>query len=279
MDGRYITEMKKQARRFGVNLIPGSFAETCGEKVKNTCALIDRSGEVAGSYSKVHLMDAIGIRESDAAVPGDKLGVFDTDFGRIGLMVCFDLRFPEQPRSMVLQGADIIFCAASFPTGSPLPPRTDHWDLLVQSTALLNLTWTCAVNQFGSICGGTENPFGRSMVVDPWGIVTASALGRRDIVYATLDMQHQKEIRGLIIGENNIVSLLGVLCGILPGIGLTGLVLRVCESEMMAYPSRPAALSVVLASVVTYVFSLLIQLLLTRKVRGIDMVEALKSVE
>ena len=202
MDGRYITEMKKQARRFGVNLIPGSFAETCGEKVKNTCALIDRSGEVAGSYSKVHLMDAIGIRESDAAVPGDKLGVFDTDFGRIGLMVCFDLRFPEQPRSMVLQGADIIFCAASFPTGSPLPPRTDHWDLLVQSTALLNLTWTCAVNQFGSICGGTENPFGRSMVVDPWGIVTASALGRRDIVYATLDMQHQKEIRGRVATWN-----------------------------------------------------------------------------
>lgn len=202
MDGRYITEMKKQARRFGVNLIPGSFAETCGEKVKNTCALIDRSGEVAGSYSKVHLMDANGIRESDAAVPGDKLGVFDTDFGRIGLMVCFDLRFPEQPRSMVLQGADIIFCAASFPTGSPLPPRTDHWDLLVQSTALLNLTWTCAVNQFGSICGGTENPFGRSMVVDPWGIVTASALGRRDIVYATLDMQHQKEIRGRVATWN-----------------------------------------------------------------------------
>ena len=202
MDGRYITEMKKQARRFGVNLIPGSFAETCGEKVKNTCALIDRSGEVAGSYSKVHLMDAIGIRESDAAVPGDKLGVFDTDFGRIGLMVCFDLRFPEQPRSMVLQGADIIFCAASFPTGSPLPPRTDHWDLLVQSTALLNLTWTCAVNQFGSICGGTENPFGRSMVVDPWGIVTASALGRRDIVYATLDMQHQKEVRGRVATWN-----------------------------------------------------------------------------
>lgn len=202
MDGRYITEMKKQARRFGVNLIPGSFAETCGEKVKNTCALIDRSGEVAGSYSKVHLMDAIGIRESDAAVPGDKLGVFDTDFGRIGLMVCFDLRFPEQPRSMVLQGADIIFCAASFPTGSPLPPRTDHWDLLVQSTALLNLTWTCAVNQFGSICGGTENPFGHSMVVDPWGIVTASALGRRDIVYATLDMQHQKEVRGRVATWN-----------------------------------------------------------------------------
>ena len=195
MDGRYITEMKKQARRFGVNLIPGSFAETCGEKVKNTCALIDRSGEVAGSYSKVHLMDAIGIRESDAAVPGDKLGVFDTDFGRIGLMVCFDLRFPEQPRSMVLQGADIIFCAASFPTGSPLPPRTDHWDLLVQSTALLNLTWTCAVNQFGSICGGTENPFGRSMVVDPWGIVTAS-VGSGKIP------RHQKEIRGRVATWN-----------------------------------------------------------------------------
>ena len=99
--------------------------------------------------------------------------------------------------------------------------------------------------------------------------------------YATLKVlgYHQREIRGLIIGENNIVSLLGVLSGILPGIGMTGLVLRVCESETLAYPSRPAVLSVVLASVVTYVFSLLIQLLLTRKVRGIDMVEALKSVE
>ena len=99
--------------------------------------------------------------------------------------------------------------------------------------------------------------------------------------YATLKVlgYHQKEIRGLIIGENNIVSLLGVLCGVLPGIGLTGLVLKVCESETLAYPSRPAVLSVILASVVTYVFSLLIQLLLTRKVRGIDMVEALKSVE
>lgn len=70
MDGRYITEMKKQARRFGVNLIPGSFAETCGEKVKNTCALIDRSGEVAGSYSKVHLMDAIGHPRIRRSVPG-----------------------------------------------------------------------------------------------------------------------------------------------------------------------------------------------------------------
>ena len=133
MDGRYITEMKKQARRFGVNLIPGSFAETCGEKVKNTCALIDRSGEVAGSYSKVHLMDAIGIRESDAAVPGDKLGVFDTDFGRIGLMVCFDLRFPEQPRSMVLQGADIIFCARWWWTLGESSPRR-RWAAGILST-------------------------------------------------------------------------------------------------------------------------------------------------
>lgn len=99
--------------------------------------------------------------------------------------------------------------------------------------------------------------------------------------YATLKVlgYHQREIRGLIIGENNLVSLLGVLFGVLPGLGLTSLVLRVCASETLTYPSRPEALSVVIACVMTYVFSLLIQLLLTRKVRGIDMVEALKSVE
>lgn len=195
MDGRYMTEMMRQAKRFGVNLIPGSFAEDWGEKVKNTCAFLDRSGRVTARYSKLHLMDAIGVKESAAVEPGTHLCVFDTDFGRIGIMVCFDLRFPELPRSMVLQGADIIFCAASFPTGAPLPPRTDHWDLMVRSTALYNLTWTCAVNQFGTLCAGTENAFGRSMVVDPWGSVIAAAPGRRDIVYATLDMQYQQEIR------------------------------------------------------------------------------------
>lgn len=99
--------------------------------------------------------------------------------------------------------------------------------------------------------------------------------------YATLKVlgYHQKEIRRLIVGENVIVTVLGIALSLYPGIGLTGLVLKVCATESLTYPSRPAALSIVLACAITFAFSLLIQLFLTRKVQEIDMVEALKSVE
>ncbi len=99
--------------------------------------------------------------------------------------------------------------------------------------------------------------------------------------YATLKVlgYHQKEIRGLILRENNLITALGVLLGIVPGIGLTTIVLKVCESEATGYPSFTSTQSVVLACIITYLFSLLIQLVLTQKVKKIVMVEALKSVE
>ena len=99
--------------------------------------------------------------------------------------------------------------------------------------------------------------------------------------YATLKVlgYHQKEIRRLIVGENVLITLAGIACSLSAGKGLTGLVLRVCASESVTYPSRPAASSIVIACAITFCFSLFIQLFLTRKVRSIDMVEALKSVE
>ena len=99
--------------------------------------------------------------------------------------------------------------------------------------------------------------------------------------YATLKVlgYHQKEIRTLILRENTIISVLGVLAGIGPGILLTDIVMHACEPETGFYPGVPAVKSVVIACIVTYCFSQLIQRLLTRKVRSIDMVEALKSVE
>lgn len=99
--------------------------------------------------------------------------------------------------------------------------------------------------------------------------------------YATLKVlgYHQKEIRHLIIGENVLITIVGIVLSIWPGKGLTGLVLKVCASEAVTYPSRPALTSICIACVITFCFSLFIQLFLTRKVRSIDMVEALKSVE
>ena len=99
--------------------------------------------------------------------------------------------------------------------------------------------------------------------------------------YATLKVlgYHQKEIRSLILDENIIISILGVLCGVGPGILLTDIVMHSCEPETGFYPGVPEIQSILLACAITFCFSILIQLLLTRKVRSIDMVEALKSVE
>ena len=99
--------------------------------------------------------------------------------------------------------------------------------------------------------------------------------------YATLKVlgYHQKEIRSLILNENIIISILGVLCGVGPGIFLTDIVMHSCEPETGFYPGVPEVQSILLACAITFCFSILIQLLLTRKVRTIDMVEALKSVE
>jgi len=192
--GAYTNTMGALAKQYNINIIPGSFIENAqGGKVYNTSPFIDREGRVVSRYRKIHLLDALGFKESDHVEPGNEMCVFDTDFGKVGLMVCYDLRFPELARSMVLKGADIIFVPSEFPSGNPLPPRTDHWDILIRSTALYNLTYVVAVNQFGPL--NKDHPFGRSSVVDPWGTITAAASGREEVIYATLDMDYQKHVR------------------------------------------------------------------------------------
>jgi predicted amidohydrolase len=192
--GPYTDAIAELAKKHNVNIIPGSMVEARdGKRHRNTVPFINRDGLIIGKYSKVHLFDAVGCKESDKVEPGDQVVVVDADFGKVGLMVCYDLRFPDFAKTMVLMGADIIVCPAAFPTGAKLPPRTDHWDVLVASTALYNQTYVCAVNLFGTI--NNEIPFGRSSVIDPWGTAVASASNKTCIVYATLDMEYQKAVK------------------------------------------------------------------------------------
>ena len=194
LDGYFVTEMRDLASRLKVNLIPGTFHRKAESgKYYNTELFIDRSGEILSVYDKVHLMCAMSYDESRDVEAGDHLTVFDTDIGRVGMMVCYGMRFPEMARSMVLDGADIIFIPSFWPAGSPLPPRTDHWDVLVNATAVFNQAYVVAVNQFGYM--STEIPFGRSQIVDPWGTVIAQCPNRVSISYADLDMAYLKEVR------------------------------------------------------------------------------------
>jgi predicted amidohydrolase len=192
--GPFTDALSALARMHEVNVLAGSFAETAADgRVHNTSLFLDRGGEIAGEYRKTHLMDAMRYRESDLIAPGDRLSVFDTDIGRVGVMVCYDLRFPEVAQLMAQAGAEMILVPSAFPAGSPLPPRTDHWDTLTASAALLNQVYVVAVNQFGA--HGAENFFGRSCVVDPWGTRIAQAAGREEIVHARLDLSYQREVR------------------------------------------------------------------------------------
>lgn len=200
--GEFTDKIGKMARKYNLNIIPGSIIEKAeGGKVYNTTVFINRKGEIIGKYQKIHLFDAIGFKESDYVQAGKEMCVIDTDLGRVGIMVCYDLRFPELARSMILQGANIIFVPSAFPSGNLLPPRTDHWDILVRSTAILNLTYVVAVNQYGRV--GTENHFGRSCIVDPWGTVISAASNRDDIIFATIDMNYQNSVRNSVATWKN----------------------------------------------------------------------------
>jgi Na+-translocating ferredoxin:NAD+ oxidoreductase RnfC subunit len=183
--------MSRLARELRVNLVPGSITErTESGKVRNTTVWIDREGEILGRYSKMHLFDALNYRESDHVQAGDEICLLDTDIGRVGIQICYDCRFPELARTQVLKGADLLCVMACFPLGAPLPVRTEHWDLLIDSMALLNQTWVCAANQFGTVAG--QHPFGRSRITDPWGTAVAVAghLGAKRTVIALKGKYH-----------------------------------------------------------------------------------------
>ncbi len=194
MDGAYITLMKELAAQYKVNLIPGSFVEK-GEngKVYNTFPFLDRQGQVLDKYRKIHLADSSGAKESDLVEAGKELKLVDTEFGKVGLMVCYDMRFPEMARSLALAGADLICAAACWPAGRVLPPRVSHWDTLTKATALYNLTYFAACNVYGEV--KESFPFGYSRVVNPWGDVIADCSSGTGIIYAEIDFEYQKWVR------------------------------------------------------------------------------------
>lgn len=194
MDGTYVKVMGQLARDYGVCLLPGSFAERAEDRrIYNTMPFFDRSGTMLGAYRKIHLADVAGARESEVVKPGEEITIIPTEFGKIGLMICYDMRFPEQARAMAEQGADMICMCACWPVGRILPPRTNHWDTLTKATALYNLTYFAACNAYGQVKG--SYPFGNSRIVNPWGDVVADASNGNRIIYGEMDFSYQRQVR------------------------------------------------------------------------------------
>ena len=186
-DGPMCRALADMAKENHVWLIAGTIPELDGEKTYNTAFVYDRMGRQAARHRKAHLFDVAieggqHFKESDTFTAGDAVTLFDTEFGKMGLCVCFDIRFPELSRLMALEGAQCIFCPAAF----NMTPGPAHWELLFRGRAVENRVFTagCAPARDENGC---YVAYANSMVVEPWGGVIAQAGAEETILYADLD--------------------------------------------------------------------------------------------
>ena len=193
----YSTEILMQkAKEHNIYIHSGSFAEKKSEDTRyyNTSVLIDNKGKIIAKYSKIHtfdvtLPDGTVCDESARVFPGDKIVTVDTELGKLGFSICYDIRFPELFRLMALEGAQLIFTPANF----TMPTGKDHWEALLRTRAIENGCYIVAAAQIGKKKQFVA--YGNSMVVDPWGTVVAKAKETVGIALAEIDLDFQDKIR------------------------------------------------------------------------------------
>jgi predicted amidohydrolase len=197
LDGPAIGWARAIARELGVDLVAGSILERVSgqDKLANTSVHVDPQGELRAVYRKVHMFDVeVGgraYRESALEQAGEEIVLSRTADGvDLGLSICYDLRFPELYRILAVRGARVIVVAAAF----TLATTRDHWETLVRARAIENQAFVIAANQVGSHPAG-QHSGGRSMIVDPWGVVLAQAPDSEAHIVAELDLDRQREIR------------------------------------------------------------------------------------
>jgi deaminated glutathione amidase len=196
-DGPTLRWARGVARELGVDLVAGSFAERVpGEdRNRNTSVHVGPDGEVLATYRKMHMFDVeVGgrtYRESDHEAPGDDIVLSRTAGGvGLGLTVCYDVRFPELYRILAVRGARILTVPAAF----TLTTTREHWEVLLRARAIEDQCFVVAANQIGEHAPGIRSG-GRSMIVDPWGVVLAQAPDSETFVLAELDLDAQDAVR------------------------------------------------------------------------------------
>ena len=189
-------QLSGYAKQYGIYLIGGSMPEKDAEgNVYNTSYIFDREGKQIGKHRKVHLFDidvkgGQTFKESDTLTAGDSDTVFDTEFGKIGVMLCFDIRFPELSRMMVNDGARIVFVPAAF----NMTTGPAHWELSFRTRALDNQIYMVGCAPARDVSAGYIS-WGHSIVTDPWGRVTGMLDENEGILLAELDMDYEEQIR------------------------------------------------------------------------------------
>jgi predicted amidohydrolase len=195
LDGPFVTALRDAAREYGTALVAGVFEPAPDGRVYNTSVAIDASGELAGAYRKIHLFDAFSFAESEVVAPGDEPVVVELAGTRIGLVTCYDLRFPELFRALVDRGAEVIVIIAAWAQGVF---KEEHWTTLVRARAIENTIWTVAVDKapdMSSPPAGGRTGVGRSLALDPMGVVHADLGPFPAVRVVTIDQDVTARVR------------------------------------------------------------------------------------
>jgi deaminated glutathione amidase len=199
-DGKIQRTLSELARNAEVFLVAGGFAEASSDPLRpfNTALVYGPDGRLVCSYRKIHLFD-VALRdgtvlsESAATTPGESLVTFDIGQFRIGLSICYDLRFPELYRGLVGRGANVLLVPAAFTAHT----GKDHWHPLLRARAIESQSFVVAAAQWGKHPLG-RTTYGHSLVVDPWGTVVAEASDKVGVISASLDFSYLEQVRAAV---------------------------------------------------------------------------------
>ena len=195
LDGPLLERLRALAAELSLELFAGSIVERRPDgSLANTAVHIDRFGELRATYSKIHMfdveVDGRTYRESAVITPGGEPVLSEAGPFTVGLSICYDLRFPELYRLLAVGGAELFVVPAAF----TYPTTRDHWEVLVRARAIENQCFVVAANQVGDHGAGLRSG-GRSMIVDPWGVVLAQAPDRECVILAELDKGQLEKVR------------------------------------------------------------------------------------
>jgi predicted amidohydrolase len=200
-DGKIQAFLSSAAQKNNIWIIGGTFPLTAenSTKTRAACLVFDNHGKLITRYDKIHMFDVIlseqeKYLESKTIEPGSEIVCFNSPFGKIGLGVCFDIRFPEQFKKLVEMGADII----ALPTAFTVPTGEAHWNVLARATAIYNLSYFVGACQGGTHSTGRKT-YGRSIIVDPWGkVISEKTENTPGIIYADIDLDEVKKVRKVL---------------------------------------------------------------------------------
>lgn len=197
LEGPTFQRFAAKAKEHGLFLLAGSMPERGQgpDKAYNTSVLYGPEGQRLAVYRKIHLFDVtLGAgathQESASVAPGESATLATLPFAKLGLTICYDLRFPDLYRTLVRAGAELLAVPAAF----TVPTGRDHWEILLRARAIESQCFVLAAGQVGQNTE-TRATYGRSMIIDPWGTVLATCPDRPGVAVAEIDLDHLRSLR------------------------------------------------------------------------------------